>query len=161
MEYKYKPEDVAHYLRWQERLMTFSEKVPAEVFKWLGWTSATAAVQIIDMRLNSSWLQFVAFVLSMLLVLRVQWFLGMKHPEVLQPDGSLVVKFQLWKILASLPAVFLAYFLAFGMASLIAKSDLLPPARHAAAATQTATPQTAEAQQSAPARPTKKPQGLP
>ncbi|HEY0333600.1 MAG TPA: hypothetical protein VGC74_07810, partial [Stenotrophomonas sp.] len=64
MEYRYKPEDVANYLRWQKRMEKFAETFPAEVFKWFGWVSAIAAVHVVDQRLDLSWLQVLAVVLS-------------------------------------------------------------------------------------------------
>lgn len=126
MEYRYKPEDVANYLRWQKRIQKFAETFPAEVFKWFGWVTAIAAVHVADQRLDSSWLQVLAVFLSLLLVMRVQWFFGTKHPETLERDGSLLVRFRPWKILVSIPATAVAYFLAFYMAGLIVKSELLP-----------------------------------
>lgn len=153
MEYRYKPEDVAHYLRWQKRINKFAETFPAEVFKWFGWVSAIAAVHVVDQRLDSSWLQGVAVCLSLLLVMRVQWYFGTKHPETLQRDGSLLVRFQPWKILVSIPATAVAYFLAFYMAGLIVKSELLPAPSTpevARAVTPPAAPAAAKAQPVAP-----------
>lgn len=164
MEYRYKPEDVPHYRRTQERIQAFAEKGTAEIFKWLGWATAIAAVQVIDIRTKSSWLQIVSFALSLLLVMRVQWFLGigLKHPEETQPDGSLVVKFQFWKILASIPATALAWCIAFGAASLIAESDLLPPTAETVQSTPKLAPQAPPIQtpskKPAPTRPQKQSQ---
>lgn len=126
MESRVKPQDVAIRHKTMKLLEKIAEKLPAEVFRLMEWVIIIAAVLVADERLKSQWLQWLAFALSMLLVMRVNWFLSdaLKHPEEMQPDGSLVVKFKLWMSLVGLLVAGFAYYLAFGVSALFAESEL-------------------------------------
>lgn len=152
MESRVKPEDVAFRQKWMERITNSAETFPAEVFRLMEWVIIIAAVLVADERLNSSWLQWLAAFLSLMMVARVNWFLSdvLKHPEEMQPDGSLVVKFKLWTALISLPVAGFAYYLAFGVSALFAESDLVERTPTAQA---TVAPQAAAVQPSAKAPP--------
>jgi hypothetical protein len=127
MEHRIAPEVVSLYLRTMERLDRAAETSASEAFRWLGWATAIAAVKVVDIRTHSAWLQVVPYVLLVLVSGRIQWLIGVRHPEKLQPDGSLVITFQRWRMLVPVVGWLLTWVVAFGAADLIAKSDLLPP----------------------------------
>jgi hypothetical protein len=126
MERQYKPEDAAKYQSWKT-LCALLEYGPGEVFKWLGWITAIAAVKLIDARVDSAWLHGLPLLLSWLVGVRVYWLLGLKDSETLMPDGSALVKLSPWKLAAGGLASMFAFFLAVGAANLITESNLLPP----------------------------------
>jgi hypothetical protein len=133
MEHHVRREDVEFRQKLMDLLNKSSQTLPAEAFRLMEWVIIIAAVLVADERLNSSWLQLLAFALSMLLVMRVNGFLSefLKHPEEVQPDGSVLVKFKLWTTLVSLPLAAFAYYIAFGVSALFAESDLAESARTA------------------------------
>ena len=126
MEHRYKPEDVEHYLKTQAKFSALAEKAPGEIFKWLGWITAIAAVKVVATRTDSVWLQLLVVFLCWLVIMRAQWFIGIKYPETKEPDGSLLVKFGKLKTISSFVATALVWYIVFGAANLIAESGLLP-----------------------------------
>lgn len=133
MEYRRKPEDVAHYRRTTERSTRLMNEIPAEVFKWVGAAAAIAAIHVVDIRLESAWLQWLGYLLSALLFGWINVFfyrVGLtKHPEEIQPDGTLVTRFVGWRLAIGIPLWALALLISFGLPHLIAGSDLLTAAR--------------------------------
>lgn len=125
MEHRVSPQDVVVRQKTMDLLSKAAKVLPTETFRLMEWVIIIAAVLVADERLNSSWLQWLAFALSMLLVMRVNSVLSevLKHPEEVQPDGSLVVKFSWWKTLFGLSVAGFAYYLAFGVSALFAESD--------------------------------------
>ena len=126
MEHRIPPEQVRVYRRTQRILRRTAEKSAPELFRWLGWSTALAAIQVVAIRTGSSWLKAVPFVLAFFISGRIQWFMGLKHPESMQRDGSLVVRVQAWRFLIIPFAWAVTWAVALGAADLIAKSDLLP-----------------------------------
>ncbi len=133
MEKLYSPEEAVPYRKWMKRIERFFKVVPEEVFRWVGWASAIAALQVVDIRTGSSWLQWISWVLVLLLIGRMNWFLGLKHLEKKNPDGSVRVKFVAWRIAVSAAITVFVYLFALGLPPLIAASDLLPPQNEAQA----------------------------
>ena len=124
--YRIKPEDVPVYRKTMRRVTRSAERTAPELFRWLGWSTALAAVQVVAIRTGSTWLKFVPFVFAAFISGRIQWFLGLKHPELQQQDGSLIIRFQPWRMLFIPIGWALTWAVAVGAANLIARSDLLP-----------------------------------
>jgi hypothetical protein len=105
----------------------YAERVAPEIFRWLGWSTALAAVQVVAIRTGSGWLKWLPFVLAAFVSMRIQWFIGIKHPEERQPDGSLLIRVKWWRFFIVPVGWVLTWVFAIGAANLIARSDLLPP----------------------------------
>lgn len=104
-----------------------AERTAPELFRWLGWSTALAAVQVVAIRTGSTWLKWLPFVLAAFVSIRIQWFIGLKHPEVRQADGSILLRVQWWRMMIAPVGWLLTWVFAIGAADLIARSDLLPP----------------------------------
>ena len=75
----------------------------------MGGHPAIAAIEVVRIRTNSPWLQGLSVCLSLLLLLRIQWFVNIKHAEELKADGSVVTRFAWWKVLISIPVTVAAW----------------------------------------------------
>ncbi|MUV14691.1 hypothetical protein [Noviluteimonas gilva] len=139
-------EIVPTYRRTMRFCNRFAERTAPELFRWLGWSTALAAVQVVAIRTESSWLKAVPILLGLFVAARIQWFIGLKHPEVPQQDGSLLIRFQWWRMLIAPVGWLLTWVFAVGAANLIAQSDLLPPIGETKAAETTKPRITPEAQ---------------
>ncbi len=121
MKYRIKPDDDSSGM-----LHALMEKAAGEVFKWLGWVTAIAAVEVVAGRTDSLSLGFLAIFLCGLVTMHVQWFFVQILFETTDPNRGGVPKFKLWMVVFSLGTL-LVYGLAIGGSILIAKSGLLPP----------------------------------
>jgi len=120
-------EHVPLYDKLMAGIERYAEVAAVEVFKWLGWATAIAAIRVVDQRTHSSWLWMLPIVLSFFVAARIQWLFGIRGPEVREPDGSITVRISPWRtLLMMLVPWAITLLLAFGIASQIASSDLLP-----------------------------------
>lgn len=120
------PESVEHYRKTMAAVMAFGEHAAPEAFKWLTWSVAIAAVQVVSIKTDAGWLRFVSYALFALVLARIQWRLSKPAPERVGPGGELTFKFSKWSLLAGLVAWVLAWLVAFELPKLIARSNLLP-----------------------------------
>lgn len=120
------PENVDHYKRTMAAIMAFGEHAAPEVFKWLTWSIAIAAIQVVAIKTETWWLKLVSVALFSLVLARIQWRLSKPAPEKIEPDGALTFKFSRWSVVFGLLAWGLAWLVAFRLPQLIAQSDLLP-----------------------------------
>lgn len=145
MDHRIAPEDVEVYRKMIRAVTRSAERSAPELFRWLGWSSALAAVQVVAIRTGSSWIAAIPIVFAFFISGRIQWFLGLKHPEILQRDGSLVIKFQFWRFLFIPIGWVLTWLFAIGIAHAIADSDLLPQSRASPTASQAVFPSATKA----------------
>lgn len=127
-----------------------------EVFKWLAWSAAIAALIVAENRLELPWLFLLIVPLVGLLLVRIQSFINIQHPQQKHADGSKTITFTWRRIALGVVVSVFAWLFAWGLSDAIARSDLLPselaqPQVIAPKATLRATPQTA-----APAAPAAK-----
>jgi hypothetical protein len=120
-------ETVPTYRRTMRCINRLAERTAPELFRWLGWSTALAAVQVVAIRTESSWLRALPLLMGLFVAARIQWFIGLKHPEVRQEDGSLLIRIQWWRMLIAPVGWLLTWVFVVGAADLIAQSDLLPP----------------------------------
>lgn len=139
MQVRRNAKDTAFLRKFEAHMERYTKGIPEEVFKWVGGVSAIAALQVVDIRTESRWLQVLPIVLSVLLVARMNAFLyydlrWTKHREEDRPDGSSVTRFGPVKALVGLVLGCGVWWFAFWLPPIIANSDLLPPVKEEATA---------------------------
>lgn len=108
-----------------------AEQLAPEVFKWIGWSVAIAAIRIVALNVRLPWLSALPYVLLWVVMLRIAWFIGpVELKESARDDGSVELERPTWRIaLRALAALLitwaLAYLIVFQLADAIADSDLL------------------------------------
>lgn len=108
-----------------------AEHLAPELFKWVGWSVAIAALRVVALRVDVPWLSVVTWILAWAVALRIGWFLwpdAKKHEEL--PDGALRLPlYPLWEIVArgvgTLIAFGIAWVVAFSLSGAIASSEML------------------------------------
>jgi hypothetical protein len=141
MKYRYSPKDAMQYQRTAKKLTRGMDRVTAEVFGWVAGVGAIGALHGVAAKTGSPWLGWFCYFLSLLLLGRINWFIysylgWTKHPEEIQPDGSLVTNFQAWRLILSFLLFIPVVLFAFGLPLLIAHSDLLNREGKASATTE-------------------------
>ena len=143
MQHTYTPEEAAHQKKTMKAFDWVALSLSSEVFKWVGWVAAIAALQVVKERTESQWLLLVIVPLYLLLAMRIQWFLKVKQPEEDHADGSMIARFTGGRAALGLVVTAFAWWFVWGLSNAIARSDLLPPIEQAQAqATPPTTPPT-------------------
>ncbi|WP_235565380.1 hypothetical protein [Lysobacter sp. Root494] len=108
----------------------FGEHAAPEAFKWVGWSVAIAAIEVVRRRTDADWLLAGEVLLAFLVLSRITWRLSPNRaPEIEESDGS--VTFELtgkgtaWSFAVGLVCWALMLTLTLGLADLIADSELL------------------------------------
>ena len=127
MQHTYSPEDAAHQKKTMKALAWVANSLSSEVFKWVGWVAAIAALQVVKVRTEAQWLLLVIVPLYLLLAMRIQWFLKVEQPEEDHADGSMTARFTGGRAVLGLVVAAFAWWFVWGLSNAIAQSDLLPP----------------------------------
>jgi hypothetical protein len=124
------PEQARTYLAMMAYLRRMAEELAPELFKWVGWSVATAAIRVVTIKTYVPWLGVLPWVLLIAISLRINWFLGpVELKEESKPDGSVTLEHPTWAkllvaILTGLITWALAYVIVFELANAIAAFDL-------------------------------------
>lgn len=111
-------------------LQAFGEHAAPEAFKWVTWSVAISAIEVVRRRTGADWLAAVEVVLALLVLARIIWRLSpAPTPEVEEPDGSISFEITkpraVWSVLLGMLCWGLLLVLTVGLARLIADSELL------------------------------------
>ena len=102
---------------------TVSEKAAPEAFRWLGWSVAIAAVQFAALQIHSRILSAIPVVMYLLLILRIQWALGLSPKD--EKEGQPVPLHRWGQVFSALVSWVLAYQVAFTIPAELVDADLL------------------------------------
>lgn len=111
-----------------------SEHLAPELFKWLGWSVAIAALNVVALRLEVPWLRVIPWVLGWAVMLRIGWFFWPNQPQsTTLADGTVVLPPLTWLwfgggLFLVGASIFLAWVVAFGLSGAIARSDMFKDA---------------------------------
>lgn len=133
MQHTYSPEEAAHQKKTMKAFAWVARSLSSEVFKWVGWVAAIAALQVVKERSESPWLLLIIVPLYLLLAMRIQWFLKVEQPEEDHADGSMTARFTSGRAVLGLVVAAFAWWFVWGLSNAIARSDLLPPIEQAQA----------------------------
>lgn len=150
--------DAAAYRLTMQRLDAFAEHAATEAFKWVAWSVAIAAIEVVRRRTGADWLIVLEVVLALLVLARIIWRLGPPPaPEVEEPDGGitfeLTARYSLWSLFVGLTCWLLVITLTFGLARLVADSELLTERASVVPASQSPPPPQTQALTPAAPRP--------
>lgn len=149
--------DAYAYRATMRGLQGFAEHAAPEAFKWVAWSVAIAAIEVVRRRTDADWLLVLEVALAFLVLARMVWRLSpAPAPETEELDGG--VSFELtprgwgWSVLVSLACWLLMLILTVGLARLIADSELLAE-RPASVAPASQSPQPPRTPEQTPAAP--------
>lgn len=130
MKHKVRAEEAPTYRAVMRGMEAFGEHAAPEVFKWVGWAVAMAAIEVVRRRTGADWLLILQCVLALLVLARITWRLSPdRAPETEEPDGGitfeLAPKGMLWSLMVSIMCWLIMLTLTLGLVSLIADSELL------------------------------------
>lgn len=123
---------VAPFVRAAERGGSrIAEQLAPELFRWLGWSVAIAAIRVVALRVDVPWLGVVPWVLAWAVAMRISWFMlpdNRKSADL--PDGGMQLPRYsrmeiVARVLVTLLSFSLAWVVAFGMSDAVARSDML------------------------------------
>lgn len=122
------PEQVKIYNALIRKLTAFSEKGAPEAFRWLGWSAAIAAMQLVAIKTSAWTLAAIPWILFFLLGARILWALGLtaKPEDESKPMRPVSPKVALRSLIGALVCWGIAYQVAFTLPNKIVEADLLP-----------------------------------
>jgi hypothetical protein len=123
---KIRPQNVERYRNREAAFLKFAEHAAPEAFKWLGWSAAIAAVQVVAIRTDVWWLRLVSWPLFFVVAARILRAVHRPPTEIFGEEGELILKDSVWSFCIGGLVSLLAYLISFELPALIAQSDLLP-----------------------------------
>lgn len=107
------------------RMAKFFELGAPEVFRWLGWAVAIAAVRLAAIKTHSWQLELIPWLLFFLLVGRIIWATGL-GPTVSAEGAPIPLKRKWWPLIGSVLCWVVAYQITFTLPDKIVEAGLLP-----------------------------------